>query len=63
MTEIRVGLGATINTGNFESVRVDYSESRVVGPSDDLAKVREELYESVDNYLSDKIKEIHEDLS
>lgn len=63
MTEIRVGLGATINTGNFESVRVDYSESRTVGPDEDLAEVREELYESVDNYLSDKIKEIHEDLS
>ena len=63
MTEIRVGLGATINTGNFESVRVDYSESRKVGPDEDLAGVREELYDSVDNYLSDKIKEIHEDLS
>ena len=63
MTEIRVGLGATINTGNFESVRVDYSESRTVGPDEDLAEVREELYDSVDSYLSDKIKEIHEDLS
>ncbi len=30
--EITISLGRTINTGDYSSIRVDYSETHIVGP-------------------------------
>lgn len=62
MSEIKVALGVTINTGNFESIRVDYSETAQVKPGEDIDEAREELYERVDAFIASKIQEVRSEL-
>lgn len=62
MREIKVALGVTINTGNFESIRVDYSETAQVKPGEDIDEARERLYEQVDMFISQKIQEVRSEL-
>ena len=62
MREIKVALGVTINTGNFESIRQDYSETAQVKPDEDIDEARERLYEQVDMFISQKIQEVRSEL-
>ena len=61
MREIKVGLGATINLGNFNSVRIDYSETDNVPDDGDIEKAREELYASVDAFVSKMAEDAQRD--
>ena len=56
--EIGVALGATINLGNFNSIRIDYSEKVTVPDDDNVDNARDELYSRVEDFISEKIDDI-----
>ena len=56
--EIGVALGATINLGNFSSIRIDYSEKVTVPDDDNVDNARDELYSRVEDFISEKIDDI-----
>ena len=60
-TRIRVSLGVTMNTGNFESVRIDYSDERDVPEGVPVAKAREALYAEAEEFISKKMEEVRSD--
>ena len=57
-TEVSYTVGRTINTGNFESIRLDFSGTAAVGSSDDHRKVYEMLREEVDGQLNGAVAEV-----
>lgn len=58
---IAVELGATVNIGNFNSVRVAYSQEAIVKPGDDLEKVRDKLFDEVEDYVNSKVTELRDE--
>ena len=54
---VSVGMGATINTGNYESLRVDVGVSLPCNPSD-VDAVYEALHQKVENLLKERVVRI-----
>lgn len=58
ISEVSYSVGRTINTGSFESVRLDFSGTAVVGSSDDHRKAYATLREEVDLQLNEAVNEV-----
>lgn len=54
---IKYSLGRTLNIGNFESIRVDYSEEVLVNEDYDMDKARAALKEIVLKEIEKEIEE------
>lgn len=56
-TKVRVGLGYTLNLGNFQSLRVDIEVTDSKREGENTADAFERVYEFVENKLTEKVKE------
>lgn len=61
-TRVRVGLGSTINTGNFESVRVDIAVETDLLESEGVDDGITRVFNKVEKHVEDKIEEMRRDL-
>jgi hypothetical protein len=56
-TKVTVGLGYTLNLGNFQSLRIDLSVSDSKRNGENTADAFERVYAFVEQKLSEKVKE------
>jgi hypothetical protein len=56
-TRVSVGLGYTLNLGNFQSLRIDLSVTDSKRDGENTDQAFERVYGFVESRLSDKIKE------
>ena len=56
-TRVTVGLGYTLNLGNFQSLRIDLSVSDSKRNGENTADAFERVYAFVEQKLSEKVKE------
>lgn len=55
---IEVSLGRTINTGDYESARIDVTYAADLKDKEDVVEAYESCWELVDRELSKKVKQI-----
>jgi hypothetical protein len=56
-TRVKVGLGYTLNLGNFQSLRIDLEVSDSKRDSENTGEAFERVYDFVENKLAEKVKE------
>lgn len=56
-TKVTVGLGYTLNLGNFQSLRIDLSVSDSKRQGENITDAFERVYAFVEAKLADKVKE------
>lgn len=56
-TKVTVGLGYTLNLGNFQSLRIDLSVSDSKREGENTADAFERVYKFVEEKLAEKVKE------
>jgi hypothetical protein len=56
-TKVTVGLGYTLNLGNFQSLRIDLSISDSKREGENTADAFERVYKFVEEKLAEKVKE------
>jgi hypothetical protein len=56
-TKVKVGLGYTLNLGNFQSLRIDIEVSDSKRDNENTGEAFERVYEFVENKLAEKVKE------
>ena len=56
-TKVQVGLGYTLNLGNFQSLRIDLSVSDNKRESETTSEAFERVYNFVEAKLGEKVKE------
>jgi len=56
-TKVTVGLGYTLNLGNFQSLRIDLSVSDNKRDGENINDAFERVYSFVEEKLSNKVKE------
>lgn len=56
-TKVKVGLGYTLNLGNFQSLRVDIEVTDSKREGENTVDAFERVYEFVENRLTEKVKE------
>jgi hypothetical protein len=56
-TRVKVGLGYTLNLGNFQSLRIDLEVSDSKRDTENTGEAFERVYEFVENKLAEKVKE------
>ena len=56
-TKVTVGLGYTLNLGNFQSLRIDLSVSDSKREGENTAEAFERVYKFVEEKLAEKVKE------
>jgi hypothetical protein len=56
-TKVKVGLGYTLNLGNFQSLRVDIEVTDSKREGENTGDAFERVYEFVENKLTEKVKE------
>ena len=56
-TKVAVGLGYTLNLGNFQSLRIDLSVSDSKREGENTADAFERVYKFVEEKLAEKVKE------
>lgn len=61
-TKVRVGLGYTLNLGNFQSLRIDLEVTDNKREGENTAEAFERVYEFVENKLAEKVKEASSEL-
>lgn len=59
--EIHFGISGTVNLGNFESIRVEYSETMELERGEDVATVRKNLRSRVKRVVEDEVVEAKRD--
>jgi hypothetical protein len=57
MASVTVGLGYTMNLGNFESLRMDYSITEDVKSGETVDDAVRRVEAQVENYLVERIKQ------
>ena len=60
-TKVTVGLGYTLNLGNFQSLRIDLSISDSKRNGETTGEAFERVYAFVEQRLSEKVKEAVEE--
>ncbi len=60
-TKVTVGLGYTLNLGNFQSLRIDLSVSDSKRNGETTSEAFERVYAFVEQRLSEKVKEAVEE--
>ena len=61
-TKVTVGLGYTLNLGNFQSLRIDLSVADNKREGENTAEAFERVYSFVEAKLAEKIKESAEEI-
>lgn len=61
MNTVTIELGATVNIGDFNSVRVGVAETRTVPEGVTFEKARRALYAELEGFLTEKISEVRKD--
>ena len=61
-TRVRVGLGYTLNLGNFQSLRIDLEVTDSKREGENTGEAFERVYEFVENKLAEKVKEASSEL-
>ena len=56
-TRVKVGLGYTLNLGNFQSLRIDLEVTDNKRDGENTDQAFERVYEFVENKLAEKVKE------
>ena len=56
-TKVTVGLGYTLNLGNFQSLRIDLSVSDNNREGENTGEAFERVYKFVEEKLAEKVKE------
>ena len=56
-TKVTVGLGYTLNLGNFQSLRIDLSVSDSKREGENTTDAFERVYKFVEEKLAEKVKE------
>jgi len=56
-TKVTVGLGYTLNLGNFQSLRIDLSVSDNKREGENITDAFERVYSFVETKLAEKVKE------
>lgn len=56
-TKVKVGLGYTLNLGNFQSLRVDIEVTDSKRDGENTGEAFERVYEFVETRLTEKVKE------
>jgi hypothetical protein len=56
-TRVKVGLGYTLNLGNFQSLRIDLEVSDSKRDNENTGEAFERVYDFVENKLAEKVKE------
>lgn len=56
-TKVTVGLGYTLNLGNFQSLRIDLSVSDNKREGENTGEAFERVYKFVEEKLAEKVKE------
>jgi len=56
-TKVTVGLGYTLNLGNFQSLRIDLSVSDNKREGENITDAFERVYAFVETKLAEKVKE------
>lgn len=56
-TKVKVGLGYTLNLGNFQSLRVDIEVTDNKRDGENTGEAFERVYEFVETRLTEKVKE------
>lgn len=61
-TRVRVGLGYTLNLGNFQSLRIDLEVTDNKREGENTGEAFERVYDFVENKLAEKVKEASSEL-
>lgn len=61
-TRVKVGLGYTLNLGNFQSLRIDLEIADNKREGENTSDAFERVYEFVENKLAEKVKEASSEL-
>lgn len=56
-TKVKVGLGYTINLGNFQSLRIDVEVQDSKRDGENVNEAFERVYDFVENKLAEKVAE------
>jgi hypothetical protein len=59
-TKVTVGLGYTLNLGNFQSLRIDFGVEDHLRKSETVEEGFNRVYEFVESKLIEKVKEAQE---
>lgn len=62
-TKVQWGLGYTLNTGNFQSLRVDCQVSDFVREGESTKEASDRVYAFVEQQLIEKLNEAKEELA
>jgi hypothetical protein len=62
-TKVTVGLGYTLNLGNFQSLRIDVSVADNRREGETINDAFERVYSFVENKLAEKVRESQEEAS
>ncbi len=61
-TKVTVGLGYTLNLGNFQSLRIDLSVTDNKRDGENINDAFERVYSFVENKLSEKVNEASQEI-
>lgn len=61
-TRVKVGLGYTLNLGNFQSLRIDLEVADNKRDGENTNDAFERVYEFVENKLAEKVKEASQEI-
>lgn len=61
-TRVKVGLGYTLNLGNFQSLRIDLEVSDSKRDAENTNEAFERVYAFVEEKLSEKVKEASQEI-
>ena len=61
-TKVRVGLGYTLNLGNFQSLRIDLEVADSKRDGETTGEAFERVYAFVEDKLAEKVKEASQEL-
>lgn len=61
-TKVRVGLGYTLNLGNFQSLRIDLEVADSKREGETTGDAFERVYAFVEDKLAEKVKEASQEL-
>lgn len=62
MTKVRVDLGITMNTGNFQSARVDMGIEDDVREKESIDAAISRVYSKVEERINEKIEQMQKEL-
>lgn len=61
-TKVQWGIGYTLNTGNFQSLRLDCQVTDYKHEDETAKEASDRVYKFVENQISEKLKEVKEEI-